>query len=281
MSSSVRALTGALLLLATLLAARPAEAGPHDFVVYIARMGGDTATARPYVQKFAAQLEKLMGWKPGSAAGAFFADRKEALQDIKTRQPAFALLDPPLYFELREPSALTLIGQLQSTELVSSKLHLVVKDDKLTSLEALRGAVLTTTLAESPRYLSKVVFDGKLDAVKHFKLKRVGTALKGVRAVLTGSARATLVDDDQLAAARKMEGGQALRSIYSSPALPPIPVVAFGKVMKPADQKTLEKALPRLCSGAGAQTCKDMRLPGFQPKNVTLFAPTQKRYERP
>src|SRR5512140_967242 len=104
---------GAALIGLSLLAAAPAQAGPHDFVVYIARMGGDTGTAAPYVAKFAAQLEKLMGWPAGSSKGAFFADRKEALRAIKDTQPGFALLDPPLYFELREPSALTLIGQLQ------------------------------------------------------------------------------------------------------------------------------------------------------------------------
>jgi ABC-type phosphate/phosphonate transport system substrate-binding protein len=269
------------LLVATLLHAAPAHAGPHNFVVYIARLGGDTGTARPYVQKFAAHLEKVMGWKKGSCSGAFFADRKEALAYIEKSQPGFALLDPPLYFELRESEQLTLVGQLKSPELVSPRLQVVVKDKALSSLEALKGKKLTTTLAASPRYLSKVIFDGKLDAGKHFELKRVGTALKGVRAVLTGQAQATLLDDDQLAAARKMEGGQALRAIFSSPPLPPLPVAVFGKNMKPAEARALEKALPKLCTGEGAQICKDMRLPGFQPKNSALFTPTQQRFERP
>jgi ABC-type amino acid transport substrate-binding protein len=280
MQRAMRALLAAPLLMAALFCARVAGAAPHTFVVYIARLGGDSGTAQPYVAKFAARLEELMGWEKGSCQGGFFADRQEALAYIKEKQPGFALLDPPLYFELREAQQLKLISQLSSPELVSPSLQVVVKDEKLDALAALKGKQLTTTLAASPRYLSSVVFDRKLEADKHFRLKRVGTALKGVRMVLTGKAEATLIDADQLAAARKMEGGQALKSVYTSPALPPIPVVVFGKVMKPEEAGAMEKKLPKLCTGEGAQICQDMHLPGFQAKNPQLFAPTQKRFER-
>jgi hypothetical protein len=277
-----RILSAALLGAALLLAALSASAAPHTFVVYIARLGGDTGTAKPFVDKFAAHLEKVMGWKKGSCAGEFFADRQDALKFIKDKHPGFGLLEPPLYFELQKPDSLVLVAQIKSAELVSPKLHVVVKDpSKLGTLGALRGKILTTTLAASPRYLSKVVFDGKVDAEKHFKLKRVGTALKGVRMVLAGAADATLIDDEQLAAARKMQGGQVLRSIHESPELPPLPVAVFSKVMKADEQKSLEKKLPKICQGEGAQICKDMHLPGIQAKNAALFAPTQQRFDKP
>jgi len=270
----------AILLALTVLTPGLAKAGPHDFVVYISRLGGDTETAKPYIAKFAAHLEKAMGWPKGSCKGAFFADRKEALAQIKAASPGFALLDPPLYFELRKAESLEPIAQLEGAEIVSARMHLAVKDPALKSLGALKGKKLWTTLAESPSYLSKVVFDGKLDASKHFAIKRVGHALKAIRAVLRGQADAALIDDDQLAAAKKMQGGNTLQVAYSSPALPPLPVVVFGKVLKPAEAKKLAKVLTTICtSKEGAPICKEMRLTKISPVKLELFKSVEKKLD--
>jgi ABC-type phosphate/phosphonate transport system substrate-binding protein len=271
-----------LLLAVAALAPRPAAAGEHDFVVYIARLGGDTETAKPYIERFAAHLEKAMGWAKGSCKGAFFADRKEALRAIQRASPGFALLDPPLYFELRQAHALEPIAQLDGKSVVSARMHVVVKDPALSSLAALKGKKLWTTLADSPQYLSRVVLDGRLDAAAHFALKRVGTAGKAVRGVLRGEAQAALLDDDQLAAAKKMEGGGALRSLYSSPPLPPLPVVVFGKVLKAGERKKLAKTVTTMCSTReGAAVCKEMQLTRIAPLTPAVFAAAQKKYEAP
>jgi ABC-type phosphate/phosphonate transport system substrate-binding protein len=159
-------------------------------------------------------------------------------------------------------------------------MNLTVKDPALKSLDALKGKKLWTTLAESPSYLSKVVFDGKLDATKHFALKRVGHALKAVRAVLRGEADAALIDDDQLAAAKKMQGGDKLAVAYSSPPLPPLPVVVFGKLIKPADAKKLAKVITSLCGSAdGAAVCKEMRLTRIAPVKLELFTRVEKKLD--
>ncbi len=272
--------TAALALALVLAAPATVQAGPQDFVVYISRLGGDTDTAKPYIAKFAAHLEKAMGWPAGSCKGAFFADKKEALAQIKKASPGFALLDPPLYFELRKAESLQPIAQLEGTEIVSAKLNVVVKDAALSSLDALKGKKLWTTLAESPAYLSKVVFDGKVDAPKHFAMKRVGQALKAIRAVLRGDADAALIDDDQLAAAKKMQGGDKLKVAFSSPALPPLPVVVFGKVLKGAEAKKLGKVLTSLCgSKDGAAVCKEMRLTKIAPVKLERFSAAEKKLD--
>jgi ABC-type phosphate/phosphonate transport system substrate-binding protein len=272
--------TALALTLLVALAPTIASASPQDFIVYISRLGGDTETAKPYIAKFAAHLEKAMGWPKGSCKGAFFSDKKEALAQIKKVSPGFALLDPPLYFELRKAESLQPIAQLDGAEIVSAKLNLVVKNPAYKSLESLKGKKLWTTLAESPAYLSRVVFDGKLDATKHFALKRVGQALKAIRAVLRGDADAALIDDDQLAAAKKMQGGDKLTVAYSSPALPPLPVVVFGKTLKPAEAKKLAKVITTICgSKDGAAVCKEMRLTKIAPVKLELFTRVEKKLE--
>jgi len=266
--------------LGVLLVSAAAEAGPKDFAIYATRLGGDSAAAAPYIAKFNAHVEEALKWPKGSLKGVFFNDRREAAAYIKSTRPGLGVLEPPLYFELRAAEKLTVLAQLESKDLVSPKLHVVVKDPALSTLDKLKGKKLWTMLAESPAYLSKVVLAGKVDAVRHFSLKRVGVAGKGVRAVLRGEADATILDDEQLAAAKKMEGGDKLRSVYDSPALPALPLVAFGTSLPAKDQKALVAVLLKMCaSPKGAPICKDMRITKFAPVDAKLFSEAQKRYE--
>jgi ABC-type phosphate/phosphonate transport system substrate-binding protein len=257
------------------------QAAPKDYAIYVTRLGGDTQSAQPFIARFSGYVEESLGWPRGSFKGVFFVDKQEAQAFIKKSRPGLAVLEPPLYFELRKSEKLAPIAQLESKDLVSSKLHLVVKDPRAKTLADLKGKRLWTPLAESPVYLSKVVLGGAVDAKAHFALKRVGQALKGVRALLRGEADATILDDEQLALARKMEGGAALKAIHSSPALPALPLVVFGKSLKPAEQKALVQLLIKMCGTAkGGPICKEMRIDRFSAPKTQLFQETQARFEK-
>jgi ABC-type phosphate/phosphonate transport system substrate-binding protein len=277
----MKKITCVTLTLATLLAGA-AQAAPKDFAIYVTRLGGDSQSAKPYIAKFTGYLEEALKWPTGSLKGSFHVERPDILAYIKATKPGLAVLEPPLYFELRAKEKLTPIAQLESKDLSSSKMHLVVKDPALKSLDALKGKRLWTTLAESPVYLSKVVLGGRVDAAKHFKMKRIGRADKGVRAVLRGDADVALLDDDQLANAKKMEGGDTLRSIFDSPALPALPLCTFGQSLSAKDQKALVQALLKMCgSPKGAPVCKEMRIQRISAVNLTLLKEAQKRFEAP
>jgi len=265
-----------------LLGAAPAQAGPHDFVAYATRLGGDTEAATPYIAKFLAQLEADVGWTKGEAKGAFFSNRKEAQAYLDSQKPGIGLLEPALYMELRKAYALEPLVQVSSQDLYSDRLLLVVKDPALQALSDLKGKRLWTTLAESPRYLSKVVLAGRVDAAAHFKLHPIGQAMRGVRALLRGEADATLLDPGQFEAAKKLEGGAALRSVYEARGLPPLPVVFIGKFGKAEDRKKLTKALLTLCaSPAGAEVCKEMRIGKLTPVDGAAFQDAQRRFDTP
>lgn len=273
--------SGFALAATTLAAARPAAAGPRDFAIFVTRLGGDAEAAQPYITKFLASLEEAMNWPKGSAKGAFLPTRKEALAYIEAQKPGIAILEPSLYLELRKAQALAPIVQVDSQDLVSQKLHVVVKDPALKTLADLKGKRLWTTLGDDPTYLTRVVLNG---AVKpdHFQLKAVGQAMKAVRGVLRGEADAAIVDDEQLAAAQKMEGGAGLRSIQASPALPPMPVVTFGKNVNPADRQLLSKVLVAMCgTPKGGEVCKEMHISKFAPVSTKDLVAAQRRYEQP
>jgi ABC-type phosphate/phosphonate transport system substrate-binding protein len=269
----------ALIVAGLLLAAAPAFPGAKDVLIYVTRMGGDSASAQPYIDRFLRCMETATGWPAGSTRGSFLVSRQEALDFAKNAKPGIGIMDPPLYFELRKTWGLQPIVQAESKDLVSAHYHLVVKDPAFKTVADLQGKRLWTTLADFPKYLSRVALGGQVNAAAHFELKQVGQALRGVRGVLRGDCEATILDDEQLAEAKKMSGGQDLRAIYSSPQLPPIPVVVFDAALTPPERKTLATALGAMCgSDKGAAICEEMHIDRFAPLNNTLFNDIQKRY---
>lgn len=244
---------------ALLLQAAAGLAGPQDFAVFSTRLGGDAATAQPYVDRLAVHLETAMGWPKGSTKGQFFTSKKDALSGIDLQKPGFAFIEPQLYLEMKGTWVESLAG-VESAELNTTKLNVVVKDPAYKSLADLKGKKLWTTLADWPRYLSNIVFDGKGPA--NLELKQIGAVTKGARAVLRGEADATLLDDFQLLDMKKLEGGDALRSIYSSPKLPTLLVVARG--LSDGDKKKLTATLLGMCATPkGGEICKEMRITKF------------------
>lgn len=263
------------------LGARLAQAAPREFVVYTTRLGGETETAQPYIDRFAAHLEGLLGWPKGTAKGRFTPTKKEALSYIEQTKPAFGVLEPWLYLELRKTHKLTPIADVNGADLNSPTLHVVVKDPAYKTLDDLKGKRVWTHLAESPRYLGQVVLDGKEDPEKRFVLKQVSNALKAARAVLRGEADAAILDDEQLAAAKKMEGAAGLHSVFDSATLPSVVAVIFGGSATAAeDQKALPKGVVAACSAKGGpEICKEMHISNFTPQNAAVWSAAQKRYE--
>jgi ABC-type phosphate/phosphonate transport system substrate-binding protein len=255
-----------------------AQAGPRDIAIHVTRMGGDAASAQPYVDRFLRYMEKAVGWEAGSMKGRFLVTSREAQDYVATAQPGFGMLEPPLFFELRAKHDLKPILQLESTDLVTKTLHVVVKDPAIQALADLKGRKVCATLAEYPAYLSKVVLDGQVDAAADWKLKPVGQALRVIRGVLRGDCDATLLDDEQLAKAREITGGGDLRAIATSPALPPIPVVTFGSALPDADREALVKALLAMCDTPdGGAICKEMHIGRLVPVDEALFTAARTR----
>ena len=257
-----------------------AEAAPHDFVGHMTRLGGDTASAQPFIDKFCRYIETKMGWPANGVNGKFFSTKAEALAHIDAEKPGIAMLEPAVFFELRTKLKLEPVLQIESKDLSWTKLNVVVKDPTFKALADLKGKSLCAMGADSPVYLSKIVFDGKVDAVKHFTLKPNNQALKGVRGVLKGECDATLLDDETLAAAAKMEGGAELKSIYTSPKLPATPLSIVGKSVTPAEKKKLVEVLTAMCSDAeGKAICTDMRVEKFTAVDAASFTGFAKKYD--
>jgi len=155
----------------------------------------------------------------------------------------------------------------------------VVKDPALKSLADLKGKKVSSNHFASPKYVSKVAFDGKTDVEKDFVMVKATAPSKPLKDVENARADAALIDDEQLAQMKEI--APDLKVIWTSPALPPTPVVAFTKNSTPADRAAFAKALPKLCKDAkGKEVCESMFIDTFAPVDKSAFSAAEKKYDK-
>jgi ABC-type phosphate/phosphonate transport system substrate-binding protein len=157
---------------------------------------------------------------------------------------------------------------------------LVVKDPAWKTLADVHGKRLISNHLSSAKYVDKVAFEGKADVEKDFKVTKTAQPSKPIKAVERGEADVALIDDEQLANMKEL--APDLKVIWTSPALPPTPVVAFTKTATPADRATFTKILPGLCkSDKGKPVCESMFVDTFAPVDKAAFVEAAKRYDAP
>jgi hypothetical protein len=267
------------MLAVSLLYAAPAFAGSHDFVIQHGGAGGSSQTAAPYIDQFLRYAEQTLKWPANSAKGEFFVTEAEAAAFIDEKKPGFGILDAPVYLNLQKKYDLLPIASVQGQNQLSGHLSLVVKDPKLKKLGDLKGKTIVSNHLENPRFLSKIVFKGEVDAEKDFKLVPTASPLKGLKALDRGEAEATLLDDEQLAHMKSLPFASQLKVIYTSPILPATPVVAFGKNTTPAERDAFAKMVLGMCNDAkGAEVCKALQITKFTPPDKAAYEDALRRY---
>jgi ABC-type phosphate/phosphonate transport system substrate-binding protein len=262
-----------------LIASATSFAGGRDFIAEHAGAGANAQNAQPYIDQFLRITEQMTGWPANSAKGEWVDDGKSAEKAIAERKPGFAILDPEVYFELRKKDALEPIAEVKGKTFNKGHYSIVVKDSAYKTLADLKGKKLSSNHLSSPKYVSKVAFEGKLDVDKEFVVQKTPQPSKPLKAVARGDADAALIDDEQLAAMKEI--APDLKVIWTSPALPSTPVVAFTKNATPADRAAFAKALTKLCAdGKGKPVCESMFIDTFGPVDKAAFDTAAKRFDK-
>jgi ABC-type phosphate/phosphonate transport system substrate-binding protein len=266
------------IVVATLVVSSASFAGGRDFIAEHAGAGATAENAQPYIDQFLRLAEANSGWPANSAKGAWVDDSAAAAKAIAERKPGFAILDPEVFLELRKKEALEPIAEVKGKTFNKGHYSLIVKDPALKSLADLKGKKVSSNHFASPKYISKVAFGGKVDVEKQFTLVKTAQPSKPIKAVSRGEADAALIDDEQLAQMKEI--APELKVIWTSPALPPTPVVAFTKNSTPADRAAFAKALPKLCTDAkGKPVCESMFIDSFVPVDKAAFEAAAKKYD--
>ncbi|HZS36650.1 MAG TPA: PhnD/SsuA/transferrin family substrate-binding protein [Polyangia bacterium] len=256
-----------------------ANAGPRDFIVEAAGVGGDKEAAAPYLEKFLRYIEAAAGWPPNSTSGEFAPEPADAIKFIESKKPGFGMFDPELWLELRKKHDLVVIATVEGVR-QSEKMVIVAKDPALKKLDDLKGKKLASTHLQSPKYLSKVVFDGKIDVATFFVLQPVTSMIKSVKKVAAGDADAALLTDGEWNSPTVQGIGKELH-IVASGKLPPTPVVVFNKVASAKDREAFEKALRKMCEDPkGADVCKQLDIKKFASPDKAAYDEAVRRYEK-
>jgi ABC-type phosphate/phosphonate transport system substrate-binding protein len=257
------------LVIAVMLIAFPAFAGPHDFVIQHGGAGGSQQAAQPYIDQFMRFAESALKWPANSASGVFAEKAADAEQAIEQKKPAFGILDPDVFLKFHKKYNLTPIASVQGKNQAGGSLHVVAKDPKIKELKDLKGKNVLSN--QDPDLVNKLVLP-EVGA----KVSYSARASKGPTAVASGEADATILDD--VGFAKLKEVAKDLHEVGKPVKLPPTPVVAFGA---PADKDALAKMLLGMCSDPkGAEVCKNLDITKFTRPDPAAYDDAVRRYEK-
>jgi ABC-type phosphate/phosphonate transport system substrate-binding protein len=254
-------------------------AGGRDFIAEHAGAGATAENAQPYIDQLLRLVESSAGWAANAAKGQWVDDGKAAEAAIAKDKPGFAILDPEVYLELRKKDALEPIAEVKGKTFNKGHYSLVVKNPAYKTLADLKGKKLISNHLASPKYVNKVAFDGKTDIETAFTVVKTAQPSKPIKAVDRGEADVALIDDEQLAQMKEL--APDLKVIWTSPALPPTPVVVFTKNASAADRAAVAKILPKLCDDAkGKEVCESMFIDKFTPVDKAAYAEAARKFDR-
>ena len=262
------------LILAAMMFAFPAFAGPHDFVIQSSASGASQQTAQSYIDEFMRYAETALKWPANSAKGYFAANAEEVQKVIDAEKPAYGFMDPDVYLQLRQKDALTPIASVHGKG-QEQTYHVVAKDPKIKDFKDLKGKTVQSNHVKDQKFVNKVVFGGDVGAT----LSYTPRSLKGLQSVAQGTADATILDDEQFDAMKKEPSFKDLHEVGKPVKLPPNAVVAIGK---PADEAALAKMLTGMCSDAkGGAVCKALNgITKFTPPDKAAYDEAVRRYEK-
>ena len=267
----VIALAGLCLL--TAIPSLGAAEGGQRFVVLREHGSGAATRAQPYLDQLLNAVAKQNGWP--AATGKYFAERAPALEFMKTNRPQFGILSLDAYLALRASHELGVIGEVVAPKAGGLQYHLV--SAKAKNVAGCRGQSVATTFVTDPVFVERVVARGAFK-LSDFKLVAAERPVQPLKQVLRGEAACALIDDSQLEAAKHIEAGDTLKSVWQSSKLPGMVVVAFPK-SNPATVAQFKASLPGLCAAAG-QACSSVGIEQLRPTTEATYRPVIAAYTK-
>lgn len=233
--------------------------GDSVLIVVVKEHGVSAASyAQPYVDKFAALAANINQWP--SAKGVYLTNRSEAETFLESNKPSYGIISLPAFLALRQKQQLRVVGQVSAALVGGRQYHLI--SSTASDLKGCKGKTLATDHADDPRFIDRVL-GGKQFSLKDFQLLATQRPLQTIRKVLGGDAVCALIDDAQFAELSHIEGASALRSVWKSGELPPMPLVTFPNAPA-ATAKRFQDNLGKLCNDGGKSICEEVGIQALQ-----------------
>lgn len=276
---------GSLLAMALVAPLHPAQAhaadpvpsadasDPVGFVVVRENGSGSAATAQRYVDTLLASIAKRNGW--AGATGKYFTKRSKALTYIEQTKPSFGFMSFGAYLGLRKAQGLTPVA-VADTGAVGGAQYFVITKNHI-SVDDCKGKTLASNHTSDPRYVDAVISGEDFD-LSDFTLVPTRRPVQTIKAVIDGEAECALVDDSQIMAMNKVEGGAVLRPVWSSVEMPAVVLVSFGHA--PAERvASFASSVESICEGEGREPCDAAGIQAPRKVAKDVFAAQQKAYD--
>lgn len=264
--------------------ARPVEArlAPREIVIANEALRAGGASISANLDAFLRRLERVAGWKPGSLRGKAFPRPSAALDYLRAGHGTFAILPVHQLAEGRRALKLRVVGRAVGLDGTQPTYWGVSRNAErpYNHIEDYPGLRLAATEIADLQWIN-VLFDGNIDPRTHFKYVAAETPEAALEQVVKQQADVALLYETDFNQIRTRVGdGRELMWVYTSPPLPPPPVVAVGKRATTADVKALARALPLLCKDDGATACARMAILYAQSGHAETYEALIEKYER-
>lgn len=273
MRKPFRTIASAALLATLALAPLAADAGGSVNVLILKENGvGSSSTAQDYVDKLIGHVAKQNGWS--AATGKYLTSRSLAKSWISSNDPHYGIMSLPAYLALRTKHKLEVVGQADVHGGGGEQYFIV--SASADSLAACKGKTLGTDHGDDTKFIDEVVGKGEF-SLSDFTLEDTRRPMATLKAVARGDVDCALIDDAQKVRLGRVDGGDAVDVVWSSAKLPPMAVVAFGSAPS-GEKKTFKGKLSAVCSGDGAEACKEVGLRSLEPASDADYASVVKDY---
>lgn len=251
------------------------DADPSDavgFVVVRENGSGSASAAQSYLDTLLASIAKRNGW--ASASGKYFTKRSKARKYIEQTKPSFGFLSFGAYLGLRKAHDLTPMAVASNGAVGGSQYFVITKNH--ISVDDCKGKTLATNHGSDARFVDAVISGEDFD-LADFTLVPTRRPVQTIKAVINGEAECALVDDAQIVAMHRVEGGAVLRPVWHSAEMPGVVLVSFGRA--PADQvKAFDATVESMCEGDGRSACDAAGISALRKVAKDVFAAEQAAY---
>lgn len=214
---------------------------------------GSSSSAQDYVDKLMGVVAEQNGWS--AASGTFETKREKAESFISSSRPDFAILSLAAYLSFKTKHKLEAIGSAEVTGAGGRQYHVISATQG--DLASCKGKTLAINLSDD--WFVDNVVSGKDFDLADFEVVQTRRPMQTVKAVTRGEAECALVDDAQVGRLGKVDGGDAVKQVWSSAKLPPMVVVAFPSASA-GDKRSFAASLKNVCSGDGKSVCAEVGL---------------------
>jgi hypothetical protein len=186
------------------------------------------------------------------------------------------------YLSRRAQLDLIPLARLMLSSAVEDRYFLMVRKGRYSSLDQLKGKSVTgSVLADDPRFLSRLVFEGKLDVNDHFTLKPTSRPLSAVRKVSRDKVDAVLLNNMQHSSLKALPVADELEVLHRSPGLPPLGLMMVDTPKTRMHKETVVKAVSAMCdTEKGKPICTSFGFAGFAPLRPDDLATVVATYDK-